>query len=516
MFTRARAAAAVVFATGICALIVGVAEASAASVFLCVPATAGQAAVSGGSSASGCAGGTTAVNASILSHASYTDTGIDGKPTITFTGVNVQVVSGSGSTSGAVNGEGNLIVGYAEHPGGHPQSGSNDLILGSNNGWSSYGELVGGSGDQATGAFASVLGDDNTASGAESSVSGGENGLASTAAASVGGGNHDTASGTNGAWVAGGYRNTSNGSSTAVTGGASNTAHGANSSVTGGQYNLASDSYSSVSGGCDGVAGAASALIGACGAAGYESVSGGVINRAQGLFSSVSAGELNDANGYSTGISGGDHNTAGSSSAGNFASVTGGGGNEANGDESTIAGGQYNLATDDNSFVAGGCDNLSGAGTAPTGDCVNSDSGLEDGHDAILGGFTNATTGFGSSVSGGENNDATGSTSSILGGNGVSVSATDKTAPTGVVGSVTGSVGFSLGANACGAFSVGDSALQLGDVPLFAYTTTPPSQNVVFTPGAVTTAGQAKFTACNLSGSSTSFSGSIHLVAFRG
>jgi hypothetical protein len=117
---------------------------------------------------------------------------------------------------------------------------------------------------------------------------------------------------------------------------------------------------------------------------------------------------------------------------------------------------------------------------------------------------------------GGENNEATGSTSSILGGDGVSVSATDRTAPTGVIGSVTGSVGFSLGANACAGFTVGDSALQLGDVPLFAYTTTPPSQNVVFTPGAVMTAGEAKITACILSSSSTAFSGSIHLVAFRG
>ena len=128
----------------------------------------------------------------------------------------------------------------------------------------------------------------------------------------------------------------------------------------------------------------------------------------------------------------------------------------------------------------------------------------------------NTTTGFGSSVSGGENNAATGQTSSILGGNGVSVSATDKTAPTGVIGSVTGSVGFTLGANACGGFTVGDGALQLGDVPLFAYTTTPPSGAVLFTPGAVTTAGQAKFTACNDSSSTVTFSGSIHLVAFRG
>ena len=39
---------------------------------------------------------------------------------------------------------------------------------------------------------------------------------------------------------------------------------------------------------------------------------------------------------------------------------------------------------------------------------------------------------------------------------------------------------------------------------------------MVFTPGAVTTAGQAKFTACNLLELEHTFSGSIHLVAFRG
>ncbi len=484
MLKGARALAAALVVAGACILVVGVASASAASLFLCVPTTVGQTAVSGGSSASNCGSGTTAVDTAILSHASYTDTGIDGKPTITFTGVNVQVVSGSGSTSGAVNGEGNVIIGYAEDTSGHAQTGSNDLIVGSENGWKSYGEIVGGFKNQANGKYATAVGDDNNAAGAYSLVAGEVNRASGSASAAFAG-EHNQASGD---W----------------------------SDVSGGEFNLASDPFSSVSGGCDGVAGTAGALTGACGTTGYESISGGVLDRAQGLFSSVSAGQQNQANGYSTAVSGGDHNTAGATGAGNFASVTGGGGNVANGDESAITGGQYNETTDDDSFIAAGCDNLAGTGTAPTGNCVNSDSGLEDGHDTILGGLTNATTALGSSVSGGENNKATGQASSILGGNGVTVSATDKTAPTGVVGSVTGSVGFSLGANACGAFSVGDSALQLGDVPLFAYTTTPPSQNVVFTPGAVTTAGQAKFTACNLSSSSTTFSGSIHLVAFRG
>jgi hypothetical protein len=37
---------------------------------------------------------------------------VGGQPTLRFTGVNVQVVSGSGTTSGTVNGLGNLIIGY--------------------------------------------------------------------------------------------------------------------------------------------------------------------------------------------------------------------------------------------------------------------------------------------------------------------------------------------------------------------------------------------------------------------
>ncbi len=38
----------------------------------------------------------------------------DGGATIRFTGVNVQVVDGSGDTGGATNGLGNLIVGYID------------------------------------------------------------------------------------------------------------------------------------------------------------------------------------------------------------------------------------------------------------------------------------------------------------------------------------------------------------------------------------------------------------------
>src|SRR5947209_3374201 len=77
----------------------------------CVPHTAGQSVVSGGTGAAPtCGSGTTAVLAP-----TYVSTGVGGKPTVQFSTVNVQVVSGLGATPGA-NGEGNLVVGYAENP----------------------------------------------------------------------------------------------------------------------------------------------------------------------------------------------------------------------------------------------------------------------------------------------------------------------------------------------------------------------------------------------------------------
>src|ERR1700676_5068213 len=68
----------------------------------------------------------------ILPHIRYVEAGIDGKATIQFSAVNVQVVNGIGQTS-TVNGEGNLVIGYDENTGalrGIPgvQSGSHNLI----------------------------------------------------------------------------------------------------------------------------------------------------------------------------------------------------------------------------------------------------------------------------------------------------------------------------------------------------------------------------------------------------
>jgi hypothetical protein len=186
----------------------------------CIPATAGQAVVSGGTGASpACAGGSTAVLAP-----TYVSSGVGGKPTAEFSSVNVQIVSGSGATSGATNGEGNLVVGYAENPGGYAQSGSNDLVVGPNNGWSGYGDIVGGNNNQALGNYATAVGLSNKASGAASFSAGASN-TAFGSHSSVSGGTHNVARGI-GAAVAGGDANNAKGSFASILGGFGNTASG--------------------------------------------------------------------------------------------------------------------------------------------------------------------------------------------------------------------------------------------------------------------------------------------------
>ena len=174
------------------------------------------------------------------------------RPTVRFTGVNVQVVNGSGDTY-ASNGLGNLVLGYnaardvevnesGARPGshnlvigdGHEYHSSGGLVAGLSNflaadgasiaggyyhqasgvysfigggvGGCTQGEasaMVGGEGNSVTGQFAAVLGGQaNIADGADSSVSGGRSNMATGAFSAVGGGKNRTASGSDN-WVAG-------------------------------------------------------------------------------------------------------------------------------------------------------------------------------------------------------------------------------------------------------------------------------------------------------------------------
>lgn len=148
-----------------------------------------------------------------------------GYATARFTGVNVQVVNGEGSTE-TLNGTGNLIVGYHELPLGSGargpgifRTGSHNLIAGSRNNYEAYGGLVAGR--------------DNSISGPYATISGGQESWASAEASSISGGGYNIASGYISS-VSGGINNTASGYRTSVSGGAFNTATGDSSTIGGG------------------------------------------------------------------------------------------------------------------------------------------------------------------------------------------------------------------------------------------------------------------------------------------
>jgi hypothetical protein len=161
--------------------------------------------------------------------------GIGSNTELTFTGVNVHIVSGSGSeyddtfsSSGtpipgkSFLGLGNLIIGYNPlgSNNGDVRTGSHNLIVGEGNSYSSYGGIVGGN--------------QNTISGPDDSILSGQLNIASGSFTSVSGGAGNTASGA-GASVSGGARNTASGFAASVSGGAGN--HQSNTyGWTGGSY----------------------------------------------------------------------------------------------------------------------------------------------------------------------------------------------------------------------------------------------------------------------------------------
>lgn len=83
--------------------------------------------------------------------------------TVRFSGANVRIDSGSGSTTGTVNGYGNLIIGYNEDD-GLARTGSHNLILGHYNDYQFFGSIVMGWGNDASGQHSTVGGIGNTVS----------------------------------------------------------------------------------------------------------------------------------------------------------------------------------------------------------------------------------------------------------------------------------------------------------------------------------------------------------------
>jgi hypothetical protein len=220
--------------------------------------------------------------------ANITVTEVDGHPTVRFSGVNVQIVDGTGDTPcgitgfEACNGRGNLVVGYHEDLFlAEPRTGSHNVVTGVENDYTSYSGIIAGASNTTTGPYATITGGvDNTANGDYSSISGGSSNAADGDYSTISGGQINNARGMYSS-VTGGIRNRAVGDNSSVTGGQDNHALGDHSSVTGGDSNYANSDWSSVSGGQHNDAGGD-----------YSSVSGGIFRsvsgahdwRAGGLF----------------------------------------------------------------------------------------------------------------------------------------------------------------------------------------------------------------------------------------
>ena len=180
--------------------------------------------------------------------------GIDpntGYDTIQFSGMNVQIVNGSGVTAGTTNGTGNLIIGYNEMRNEGLASvpcpsdvatelwcnrrwGSHMVVVGAHNNYSSYGGMVVGRLSETAGGYSSISGGrGNIASGIYSSVTGGDDNLAE--------GHYSS--------VTGGDGNITYGQYSSVSGGYYNYADGSTSSVSGGRFRTAYEDYNWVAGG---------------------------------------------------------------------------------------------------------------------------------------------------------------------------------------------------------------------------------------------------------------------------
>lgn len=208
-------------------------------IYMCVPTESGSAVVSGGATGE-CKKGYSSVGLpsnpeqqekfiSIIKHITYKEKGIDGKPTIQISGVDLQLYAGAKEDE--VTGLGNFVIGNDESPGS--QSGSNNLIMGSvEQSFTSFGSILGGSHSSTLGQSETVLGFKNSADGPEDSVIGGKENVAESINSSV----------------SGGIGNRADGDSSSITGGNSNLASGPDSTVLGGYANNAAGNFSTVLG----------------------------------------------------------------------------------------------------------------------------------------------------------------------------------------------------------------------------------------------------------------------------
>lgn len=200
-------------------------------------------------------------------------------PNIIFSGVNIHIRSGSGSTDDGGNprGLGNLIIGYDEDP-MKPLTGD-----------SSFGLPT----IMQTSGFPSPL-NPGDRGGSHNLVIGGGNRFTQTAFGGFVAGERNTIK-SFGASIGGGFFNTAGGLFATVSGGIRNVAGGLFATVSGGGLNNADGTDASVSGGFENFASGPGAAV-----------TGGISNSADGLFSTVSGGGGNSSGGFMTIVLGGN------------------------------------------------------------------------------------------------------------------------------------------------------------------------------------------------------------------
>lgn len=173
--------------------------------------------------------------------------------------------------------------------------------------------------------------------------------------------------------------------------GATQVASGANSTIGGGQNNTASNTSSTVAGGGSNSASGASSTVGGGSsntASGTTSaVAGGTFNTASDVAAFIGGGQSNTANTNDSTVCGGSGNTAGDNAASNRCFVGGGFGNTASGQESAVVGGSVNTANAANAFVGGGESNIASGNDSTIG---GGDSNLASGPNAIIPGGLSA------------------------------------------------------------------------------------------------------------------------------
>ncbi|RKY21103.1 MAG: hypothetical protein DRQ55_05480 [Planctomycetota bacterium] len=320
----------------------------------------------------------------LLPHLSvvWLDDGAGGKrKTVRLSGVNLQIVSGQGSTNGnrgdpfavqpvltRTNGLGNLIIGYDEPRLAGPwlRTGSHNLVLGKEHSYPSFGGLVAGDANRVLAPYSSAAGGyDQTCSGLRSAVLGGQECVASGEGSAVLGGGYNCAAGML-ATASGGAYNTVPGEYAHVCGGESNVAEGITSVVLGGNQVTAAGTTAVGLGGVQGHAsGFGSVVVGGDSnrAQGELAVVvGGLANRAgpegsgSGDYAVVLGGSQNLASGLMATVSGGGGGDEGEGNlaSGDFSSVSGGRSNVAAGAHATVGGGNTRAATGEDDWAAGG------------------------------------------------------------------------------------------------------------------------------------------------------------------